>query len=227
MAGSGASRRCTTRVDRVGAGGVDQQRQLVERGLECVLVVGRDHADQDDPLPEGAVDERRRTRRTPERAAVGVGVGHVGIEFLGSVIVVAVTDILTSMSAMWTASPMSAIGLPTSTTTFPPGISTWTLSPTRPQRRARAPATAAPDPHASVTPAPRSQDETDRVRSGDDHEVHVDSAGHLGLDRRTLDRRVDAVQRFDVEHEVRVPDSPGTHVDAPNASAPGPGRGRR
>ena len=33
--GSGASRRCTTRADLVGAGGVDQQRQLVEAGARC------------------------------------------------------------------------------------------------------------------------------------------------------------------------------------------------
>ena len=50
--GSGASRRCTHAGRLVGAGGVDEQGQLVEAGLGVVVVVGgQGDADQHDLLP--------------------------------------------------------------------------------------------------------------------------------------------------------------------------------
>ena len=55
---SGWSRRCTMRADLVGAGGVDQRRQLVEAGLGGLVVgAGEGHADEDDALADRPLDE--------------------------------------------------------------------------------------------------------------------------------------------------------------------------
>ena len=62
-------------TDHVGAGGVDQQLQLVERRVHRLVVVGREaDPDQDDALPEGALDEGRGlAAELTEAAAVALG----------------------------------------------------------------------------------------------------------------------------------------------------------
>ena len=59
-------------ADLVGAGGVDQQRELVEAGLDGLLVVLRSgHGDQHDAFTDRAVDERRRERLVVRRGHDG------------------------------------------------------------------------------------------------------------------------------------------------------------
>ncbi len=64
-------------ADDVGAGRVDQQLQLVEAGLGVLVERGRQgHADEEDLLPEGPLDERaRRAAELAEGAAVGLLAG--------------------------------------------------------------------------------------------------------------------------------------------------------
>src|SRR5690606_24234994 len=83
------------------------------------------------------------------------GLGRVLLQLVRQVLVPPAHG--TTTSATKTAGPRRRIVSATWTSATPPGISTRTWSPTSPQSRAASAATEAPDPHASVTPAPRSQ----------------------------------------------------------------------
>ena len=127
-------------ADDVGTRAVDQPCQLVQLLADLLLGQAReDHPDQNDPLPEGALDER------PGQ--------HVAQESIPGWMSMSAT--LRTGPARYVVASSSA---PSVTSRIPPGLRTRTvpLVRTAPQLRAAAAAATLPVPQARVSPAPRS-----------------------------------------------------------------------
>ena len=142
----GWSRRWTRRADLVGAGRVDQCGELVEAGVGVFFGgVGERHPDEDDALPDRAVDEGG-AERFVVRVGHGLGYSIVATYVVGPVSV--------TLAGAW-GSPLAT----KPTLALPPSM--WTVSfpsasAAKPHRHAATAAAHAPVPHACVMPAPRS-----------------------------------------------------------------------
>ena len=133
-------------ADHVGTRAVHQPRQLVQLLVDHLLgQAGEDHPDENDPLPEGPLDERPRQQ--------------VAQESIPGWMVTSAT--LRTGPARYVVAPSSA---PSVTSRIPPGLRTRTVLPsgTAPQLRAAAAAATLPVPQARVSPAPRSHTRNSR-----------------------------------------------------------------
>ena len=123
-------------VHDIGPCRVHQGHELIERGVHCVRVAPRkDHADDDDPLTERPIDQRRWEVD-----------GHSSLARV------------TVSSAIKVTSPDRIASSPSKDTpSEPPGLSTTTVAPVAPSARSDAAAATEPEPQANVGPTPRSK----------------------------------------------------------------------
>ena len=165
-------------ADHVGAGGVDEQRELVEAGLGVVVgVAGQGDADEHDLLPLGALDERRAECLVVRSVHAGLRSSLHGIRPSTTIVTV----------AMYCAGPTRVTRPGDGWSQTYLGISAVHVHDDfRRRRRRRGPTGAAahalahaPVPQASVMPAPRSWTRMrDGVRLGPGSTISRFTYGH-------------------------------------------------
>src|SRR5262249_10241370 len=130
------------------ARGVDEERELLERGFGLLDGTGPDaRRDEERPLAEDGKIDLGGGEASPLAWLATTGHDRDQAGAFRS----------TTVSKTVTTGPPRRTVSPSATVRSPPGTRTTTRSPTRPRRRATAAAAAAPVPHDSVSPTPRSQ----------------------------------------------------------------------